>query len=469
MSNPNQQQFNAQQEMLKNKLSSMKEQTKTSAPSTQNLKTPAFYQLRKELHQQLLNEIAPEDLAKESNHNAIKQQIVQIVNAITLSRGIPLSPEQKILLLNDLTDEVLGFGPLEPLLRDKSITEIMINSARSTFVEKSGKLIKLGEILFENEEHLLHVVKRIALRIGRRVDNASPMVDARLPDGSRVNAIIPPLALDGAAVTIRKFPDKALSFEDLINYNAITAKMAKFLSLCVKARLNIIVAGGTGSGKTTLLNALSSFASNEDRIITIEDSAELKLQQEHVIRLETRVANAEGEGLVSARDLMKNALRMRPNRIVVGECRGGEALDMLQAMNTGHEGSMTTVHSNTARDTMKRIETLVLMSGVELPLKTVREMISSTINLVVMQSRFQDGTRKIKQITEIIGMEDDTITMQDIYVYKQRGLDEQGKVVGEFLPTGVLPRCVSAMKSQGIDVPMDLFAPDNKPQNQMRI
>lgn len=450
----------AQSNAIRDRMNSIKGK---AAPKTNMLKTPAFYQLRKELHIQLLNEIAPEDLANENNHNAIKQQIVQVVNAIAASTGIGLSPEQKVLLLNDLTDEVLGFGPLEPLLRDKSISEIMINGHKTIFVERSGKLVKLGEIIFENEEHLLHVVKRIALRVGRRVDNSSPMVDARLPDGSRVNAIIPPLALDGTTVTIRKFPEKALLMEDLVGYNALTSKMAKFLGMCVEARLNVIVAGGTGSGKTTLLNGLSRFIQNEDRIITIEDSAELRLQQEHVVRLETRASNAEGTGEVTARDLVKNALRMRPNRIVVGECRSGEALDMLQAMNTGHEGSMTTVHANTARDTMKRIESLVLMSGVDLPLKTVREMISSTIQLIVMQSRFQDGSRKIKQITEVIGMEGDTITMQDIFIYKQSGLDENGKVVGKFQPTGVLPRCVAQMKSHGIDVPMELFAPDNAP------
>lgn len=435
--------------------------------NTVGTKTPAYYQLKKDLHHQLLNDINPEDLQNESNHSQIKHQIVQIVNVIAAEKGLPLSPEQKVSLLNELTDEVLGFGPLETLLRDKSISEIMINGHRVIFVERSGKIIKLGEQIFESEDHLQHIVKRIALRIGRRVDQSSPMVDARLPDGSRVNAVIPPLALDGTTVTIRKFPDNALKLQDLINYGAVTENMGAFMELCVRARMNMIVAGGTGSGKTTLLNLLSGYIQNTDRVITIEDSAELRLQQEHVVRLETRPANAEGVGEVTARDLVKNALRMRPNRVVVGECRSGETLDMLQAMNTGHEGSMTTVHANTSRDTMKRVETLVLMSGVDLPLKTVREMIASTINIVCLQSRFSDGSRKIKQISEVVGMEGDVITLQDIFVYKQTGLDENGKVVGFFQPTGVLPKCVPHMKSQGFEVPMELFAPNgNAPRGQ---
>lgn len=459
---------------VKEKFNSMKQQSTVKTANAQNLKTPAFYQLRKELHEELLNELDPEELMDETNHTQLKQQIVQIVQSITATRGIPLSPEQKVLLLNDLSDEVLGFGPLETLLRDKTISEIMINGPKDIYVEKSGKLLKLEKAIFEGEEHLIHIVKRIALRVGRRVDQASPMVDARLPDGSRVNAIVPPLALDGSTVTIRKFPDKPLSMQNLIDYDALTPNMAKFLGYCVEARMNAIVAGGTGSGKTTLLNVLSSFIQDTDRIITIEDSAELQLQQDHVIRLETRAKNAEGVGEVSARDLVKNALRMRPNRIVVGECRSGEALDMLQAMNTGHEGSMTTVHANTSRDTMKRIETLVLMSGVDLPLKTVRDMIASTVELICLQGRMQDGSRKIKQISEIVGMEGDTITLQDIFVFKQTGLDENGKVTGHFQPTGVLPRCVKRMKAMGIDVPMDLFAPEDQApggngQNKLRI
>ena len=388
--------------------------------------------------------------------------MVQIVNTVAASRGLPLSPEQRVLLLNELTDEVIGFGPLEALLRDESITEIMINGYQTIFVERAGRLVKLGDLLFEDEQHLLHIVKKIAMRVGRRIDSSSPIVDARLPDGSRVNAIIQPLALDGCMVTIRKFPTKALMMDDLIQFGALNRNMARFLSMMVRGRMNVVVAGGTGSGKTTLLNALSSYIQNEDRIITIEDSAELRMQQEHVIRLETRAANAEGQGTVDARDLVKNALRMRPNRIIVGECRSGEALDMLQAMNTGHEGSMTTVHANTSRDTLKRLETLVLMSGLELPLKTVREMIASTIHILVLQSRFQDGTRKVKQISEVVGMEGDTVVLQDIFVYKQAGIDaDTGKVVGSFLPTGVLPRCVKNLRASGIEVPMDLFAPDN--------
>ena len=448
-----------------NRINNIKEQVK--ATSGLNLKTPAFYQLRKELHSQLLNEISPEDISGDSvNQHEIKQQISQIVHALAAQRGIPLSGEQKALLISELTDEVLGFGPLEPLLRDDSISEIMVNNYKTVFVEKDGRLIKLKEIIFEDETHLLHVIKRIVLRIGRRVDHSSPMVDARLPDGSRVNAIIPPLALDGCVLTIRKFPKKALLMDDLVQFNALTAKMAQFLGLCVKAKLNVLVAGGTGSGKTTLLNSLSSFIHNEERVITIEDSAELRIHNyiDHVIRMETRPANAEGQGLVSARDLIKNSLRMRPNRIVVGECRSGEAIDMLQAMNTGHEGSMTTLHANTTRDTLKRLETLVLMAGLDLPLKTVREMIASTINIIAMQSRFSDGSRRVKQISEIVGMEGDTITTQDIFLFKQTGIDSKGKIIGHFQPTGVLPKFVPQMRAMGFEVPMELFAPDSNPQ-----
>jgi len=449
------------QQAVRDKLNNLKQQNQQSSGGSRSLKTPAFMQLKKELHQQLLNEIPPEDLANENNSTTIKDQIVQIVNMISVSRGIPLSAEQKVTLINDLTDEVLGFGPLEILLRDKSISEIMINGHKTIFIERAGKLVKLGDQIFDNEDHLLHIVKRIALKIGRRIDNASPTVDARLPDGSRVNAVIPPLALDGTTVTIRKFPDKALYLEDLVGFDALTTKMARFLALCVEGQLNTIVAGGTGSGKTTLLNALSGFIPGQERIITIEDSAELRLQQEHVVRLETRAANAEGVGEVTARDLIKNALRMRPNRIVVGECRGGEAIDMLQAMNTGHEGSMTTLHANTTRDMLKRLESLVLMSGVDLPLKTVREMISSTVHLVVMQGRLPDGSRRVRQISEIVGMEGETIATQDIYRFQQVGVKD-GKVQGEFLPTGVLPRCVAHLKAYGFEVPMELFAPDSK-------
>ena len=447
-----------------NRINALKEQSKL-AGGAQNLKTPAYYKLRKELHSQLLNEISPEELTSDTNEHEIKQQISEIVNALAARQGIPLSPEQKAMMISELTDEVLGFGPLEPLLRDDSISEIMVNNFKTIFVEKAGKLMKLREIIFEDEAHLLHVIKRITLRIGRRVDHSSPMVDARLPDGSRVNAIIPPLALEGCVLTIRKFPKKALLMDDLVQFGALTPKMAKFLSMCVKGKQNLLVAGGTGSGKTTLLNALSAFIPNEERVITIEDSAELRLHHyiDHVVRLETRPANAEGQGLVNARDLVKNSLRMRPNRIVVGECRSGEAIDMLQAMNTGHEGSMTTLHANTARDTLKRLETLVLMSGMDLPLKTVREMISSTIQIVVIQSRLSDGSRRIKQISEIVGMEGETITTQDIFIFKPTGLDSNGKIIGQYMPTGVLPKCASQLRASGVEVPMDLFAPENGP------
>ncbi len=444
------------------RISALKEQAKLTGGQSP-LKTPAFFSLRKDLHQQLLNELNPEELA-DINPAEIKYHIAQVVNSVAAERGIPLTQEQRGLMTTELVDEVLGFGPLEQLLKEDSITEIMINGPECVFVEKAGRLSKLDYLIFENEDHLMHIIKRIGLRIGRRCDASNPMMDARLPDGSRVNAIIYPLALDGSSMTIRKFPKNALSLEDMCNrFSALTPKMARFLSMCVKGKLNTIVAGGTGSGKTTLLNALSTFIANEERVITIEDAAELRLQQDHVVRLETRAANAEGKGEVTTRDLVKNSLRMRPNRIIVGECRSGEALDMLQAMNTGHEGSMTTVHANTSRDALKRIETLIMMAGLDLPLKTVRDMISTTVNVIALQSRFSDGSRKIKQISEIVGMEGDVITLQDIFVYKQTGLDEKGKVIGHFQPTGVLPKCLNHLKACGIEVPMDLFAAEGQP------
>jgi len=447
-----------------NRINQAKEASGNNAVASTSLKTPAFYQIKKELHSQLLNEISPEELAGEVNEFEIKEQIGVTVSALAARQGIPLTNAQRSLIISELTDEVLGFGPLEQLLRDSEISEIMINGHKTIFVEKNGQVKKVKEMLFENEEHLLHVVRRIAIRVGRRVDTSSPMVDARLPDGSRVNAVIPPLALNGSTVTIRKFPKTALLMKNLVDFGALTQNMGEFLEMCVKGKLNIMVVGGTGSGKTTLLNALSSFIPNEERIITIEDAAELKLHEyiDHVVRLETRPANAEGKGQVMARDLVKNALRMRPNRIIVGECRGGETLDMLQAMNTGHEGSMSTTHANNTREALKRLEALTLMSGLDLPLKTIREMIAGTVNMIVIQSRFSDGSRKIKQISEITGMEGEVITTQDIFVFKQTGLNEEQKIVGHFMPTGILPKCLPRLRSLGMEVGMGLFAPDSK-------
>ena len=449
------------------RINEAKKANSSASATSVGLKTPAFYQIKRELHSQLLNEISPEDLAGEINEYEIKEQIGMTVNALALQRGIPLTNTQKSLIISELTDEVLGFGPLEQLLRDDQISEIMINGHKAIFVEKGGQVSRIKEMLFENEEHLLHVIRRITIRIGRRVDNSSPMVDARLPDGSRVNAVIPPLALDGSTLTIRKFPKTALLMEDLVGFGALTKSMSKFLELCVKGKLNMLVVGGTGSGKTTLLNALSAFIPNEERIITIEDAAELRLHEyiDHVVRLETRPANAEGQGQVLARDLVKNALRMRPTRIIVGECRGGETLDMLQAMNTGHEGSMSTTHANNTREALKRLEALTLMSGLDLPLKTIREMIAGTINLIVIQARFSDGSRRIKQISEITGMEGEVITTQDIFVFKQTGLNEEQKIVGHFMPTGVLPKCLPHLRSLGMEFGMELFAPDARSGN----
>jgi len=333
----------------------------------------------------------------------------------------------------------------------------MINGPKNVFLEKNGRIIK-SDVTFRDNDHLLQILDRIVSRVGRRVDETSPMVDARLPDGSRLNAIIPPLALDGPSLTIRRFGTNPLTLEDLLKFGAFTPEMVMFLEGAMKARLNIIISGGTGSGKTTLLNTLSSFISNENRIITIEDAAELQLQQEHVLRLESRPANIEGKGRVTATDLVKNALRMRPDRIIIGECRGGETLDMLQAMNTGHDGSMTTVHANNPRDAISRIETLVNMSGCDLPLSAVRKQIASAVHLIIQASRLQGGPRKVTYITEIVGMEGDTIVMQDIFKFQQQGIGENGKAFGHFESTGVRPKCIEHLESGGVRLPNGLFA-----------
>jgi len=341
-------------------------------------------------------------------------------------------------------------------LKDESISDILINGPKNIYVERGGRMEK-STVEFRDNKHLLQIIDRIVSKVGRRIDETSPMVDARLEDGSRVNAIIPPLALDGAAVSIRRFGSNPLKLEDLLNYKAFTPEMVMLLEGCIKARLNIIIAGGTGSGKTTLLNTLSSFIGHEDRIVTIEDAAELQLQQDHVVRLETRPANIEGNGAVSATDLVKNALRMRPERIIIGECRGGETLDMLQAMNTGHDGSMTTIHANTPRDAIARLETLVMMSGFELPVKAIRQQIAGAVDILIQANRLQGGPRRVTAITEIVGMEQDTIVMQDIYKFSQRGVDEQGKAYGHFSCTGVRPSFMDRLESAGIRLPPSAF------------
>jgi pilus assembly protein CpaF len=352
--------------------------------------------------------------------------------------------------------DILGYGPIQPLLDRDDISEVMVNGPNQVYIELKGKLT-LSNVKFVDNDHVLRVIERIVTPLGRRIDESSPMVDARLPDGSRVNAIIPPLSLVGPVVTIRKFNKDPLKVDDLIRFGSMTPEFAEFIRAAVVAGANVIISGGTGSGKTTLLNVLSSFIPANERILTIEDAAELQLQQPHCVRLEARPANNEGKGRIAIRDLVVNALRMRPDRIVVGECRGGEALDMLQAMNTGHDGSLTTVHSNSARDTLNRIETMVLMAGMELPLRAIRQQIASAIDLIVHQSRLRDGSRKVVQAAEVVGMEGDTIVMQDIFRFEQTGIDENGKILGELLPTGLRPRINDRIIDAGIHLPPSVF------------
>lgn len=359
-------------------------------------------------------------------------------------------------IIAQVMHEVFSFGPITPLLNDESVSEVMVNGPNQVYVERKGR-IERTNVVFRDDKHVLTVIERIISPLGRRIDESSPMVDARLPDGSRVNAIIPPCALNGCVLTIRKFSSKLLGVEDLIRNNTLTLPMAKFLEACVKGRLNIIVSGGTGAGKTSTLNIMSSFIPASERIITIEDSAELDLHQDHVISLETRPANIDQKGEIAIRDLVKNSLRMRPDRLVVGEVRGGEALDMLQAMNTGHDGSLTTGHSNSPRDTISRLETMVLMAGLDLPVRAIREQIAAAIDVIVHQSRLQDGSRKITHVTEVLGMENDIITLQDIFVFNQTGVDERGRVQGRHLATGLMPKCIEKLDAMGIHIPPKYF------------
>jgi len=382
------------------------------------------------------------------------------VNETLAEEQLPLSRSERTDLLDQVAAAILGYGPIEPLLHDDSVTEIMINGPHQVYVERAGKL-KETDVRFHDATEVMHVIDRIVAPLGRRVDESSPMVDARLPDGSRVNIIIPPLALTGPTVTIRKFAKQAHGVEDLIRWGTLSKELADFLKACVVARLNIVISGGTSSGKTTLLNILSSFIPSHERIVTIEDAAELQLRQGHVVRLESRPANAEGRGQITIRQLVVNALRMRPERIVVGEVRGGEALDMLQAMNTGHDGSLTTAHSNGPRDTLRRVETMVLMAGMDLPLRAVREQIASAFNLVVHVSRLGDGSRKIVNVTEVQGMEGDTVVMQDVFKYVQTGAREGG-VTGYLTATGVRPKFMEKLEAMGITVPAGMFVPSQK-------
>ncbi len=369
--------------------------------------------------------------------------------------GLNLPDNLKNQIFQGVLDDLFGYGPIQNLLNENEITEVMVNGANNVYVEREGKIEKTG-VKFDNDDHVLRVIERIVLPLGLRIDHDHPTVDARLPDGSRVNAVIPPVAIDGPSITIRKFSHDKLTVEQLISFNSLTPSMAEFLKACVVSRLNILISGGTGSGKTTLLNVLSGFIPETERIVTIEDAAELRLHQDHVVRMESRPPNLDGTGNVTIRDLVKNALRMRPDRIVVGECRGGEALDMLQAMNTGHDGSLTTLHANTPRDALSRLETMTLMSGIELPVKVIREQIASAVDLIVQQSRVRDGSRKVTQISEVVGMEGDTIVMTDIFKYEQT-IDDDGKLHGEFKPTGMRPLFMPRLEVAGFKLKAEIF------------
>ncbi|GAB4526527.1 MAG: CpaF family protein [Anaerolineae bacterium] len=412
-----------------------------------------FVELKERIQDKLIAELDPQmDISKTDE---VRRTIEDMYDQILAQEAIILTRQERQRLFEQIVAEILGFGPLEPLLADESITEIMVNGAQKVYIERQGKIEKT-KLTFESDDHLMRIIDRIVSPLGRRIDESSPYVDARLPDGSRVNAIIPPLALNGPTLTIRKFSKVPLTVDDLIRFGSITPEAVEFLKACVIARLNIIVAGGTGSGKTTLLNILSGFIPDEERIITVENAAELQLRQEHVVTLESRPPNIEGKGEVTIRDLVVNCLRMRPDRIVVGECRAGEALDMLQAMNTGHDGSLTTLHSNSPRDTLSRLETMVLMAGMDLPVRAIREQIASAVDLIVQQERMRDGSRKVTNITEVQGMEGDVIVMSDIFAFEQQGM-EGGRVIGRLKPTGIRPKFIERIESANIHLPAGIF------------
>lgn len=419
-----------------------------------------YQELKLEIHRRIVDEMSLEQQQLLTNGQQNRSEVESIIaeysnrvldnNLVTVPRG------SRTAIVADVLDEMLGLGPIEPLLKDETVTEIMINGPKHIFIERLGKL-HLTKVQFHDNAHLMNIIDRIIAPLGRRLDESSPLVDARLADGSRVNVIIPPLSLNGPCMTIRKFTKNPLSIENLIGFGSLSEDMAGFLRACVAARLNIIVAGGTGSGKTTTLNVLSSFVPADERIVTIEDAAELQLMQEHVVTLESRPPNIEGSGQITIRDLVRNALRMRPDRIIVGEVRSGEALDMLQAMNTGHDGSLTTAHANSPRDVLSRIETMVLMAGMDLPVKAIREQISSAVDLIIQQSRIRDGSRKITYITEVQNMEGDVIILQDLFRFVQTGFDDKGKVLGHFESTGIRPRFMDKFETNGIQLPQNVF------------
>ena len=426
--------------------------TLSSVGSASRLTGQDVIRLKKFLVDNISRAIEAEGITAEQRGDFIKQGI----EGVYAQANLKLPQDVRNMIFKEVLNDLLGYGPIQPLLNDPEVTEVMVNGPKSVYVEKKGQLVKTS-VAFDDNNHVLQIIDRIILPLGRYVDAESPTVDARLPDGSRVNAVVPPVAIDGPSITIRKFSKEKLGISALIDFDSITEKMAEFLRACVLAHLNIIISGGTGSGKTTLLNVLSSFIQEEERIVTIEDAAELQLQQDHVLRMETKPENVDGRGAVTIRDLVRNSLRMRPDRIVVGEVRGGEALDMLQAMNTGHDGSLTTLHANSPRDALPRLETLVLMAGMDLPLKVVRQQIASAVDLIVQQTRLKDGSRKVTAITEVAGMEGDTVVLTDVFKFEQTGVTSDGKVQGELKPTGIRPLFSPRLEAAGFKLGADVF------------
>ena len=429
--------------------------TNPPGPPSDGTGQNSFQEMKARLHRTLINRM---DLTKLSSltQEQVHAEVSRLAESVLAQEAMPLSVSERERLVNDVQHELFGLGPLEPLLADPTISDILVNAHNTIYIERRGKL-EPTNVRFKDDEHLMRVIERIVSSVGRRIDESSPMVDARLQDGSRVNAIIPPLAIDGPVVSIRRFGSDPLKMSTLIDFKALTKDIADMLQMCVTARLNVLISGGTGAGKTTLLNALSAYIPENERIVTIEDSAELQLQQPHVVRLETRPPNIEGRGEVTQRDLVRNSLRMRPDRIVIGEVRSGEAIDMLQAMNTGHDGSLTTIHANTPRDALSRLETMIQMTGMRLSDRAMRQQIASALNLVVQVARLSDGSRRVTSISEITGMEGETITMQEIFQYERTGVDSQGTVQGRFRPTGIRPRFAERLKACGLQLPRVFF------------